>query len=101
MLTDEQIKQEAYDFAVRIHTREFTVSRLNAESWFEAGAKWHRDNDPAVEKLKELRDIWQERVDYISNEITNLETAQLRVYAATIRESMKGCIKELNKIIES
>ena len=54
-----------------------------------------------IREIEELRDLWQDRVNWISEEIPRLTTARLRVYAVTTRESMKGCIEEVNNIIQS
>jgi hypothetical protein len=38
MTFKDQVEQEAREFAISINTKEGTVSRLNAQSWFIAGS---------------------------------------------------------------
>jgi len=51
-------------------------------------------------KIEELRSEYNERVTYVSREITTLTTARERMYAAAIKIMCDEFVLKLNKILE-
>lgn len=48
--------------------------------------------------VKALIDLYQERIDYIKEEITSLPTAQKRMYATAIRRTLEDVVADLSEI---